>query len=103
MKKINLDLLLKTFENDFEQIFGLFYDNGLYTVKEDGCVVDEDGNYYGNTNEHKKEMIRNTFGVVLFYVVLIIGVFLIDARMNQIDNQKSAIEPLTQIAQKQNR
>lgn len=53
--------------------------------------------------EHKKEMIRNAFGVVLFYVVLIIGVFLIDARMNQIDNQKSAIEPLTQIAQKQNR
>ena len=50
-----------------------------------------------------KESVKNTIGVILFYGLIVLGVVLINARMEQLNQQKSAIEPLTQIAQKQNR
>lgn len=51
--------------------------------------------------EQKKEKIMNIAGVVMFYSMIVIGVFLINARFEQIDDQtKSATEPVTHIAQK---
>lgn len=36
----------------------------------------------------KKEKARNIVGVVLFYIVLVAGVFFIDWRMGQIEDQQ---------------
>lgn len=50
--------------------------------------------------EQKKEKLMNIVGVIAFYTAIVLGVFLINARFKQIDNQqKSATEPRIQIAQ----
>lgn len=48
--------------------------------------------------KQKKEIIRNVIGVVMFYLVLIAGVLLIDARLKNIDQQKNADVVATQTA-----
>ena len=48
--------------------------------------------------EQKKERIRNIIGVVMFYLVLIAGVLLIDARFKYLDQQKNADVVATQTA-----
>ena len=50
-----------------------------------------------------KESTKNIIGVILFYLVLIAGVLVIDYKFSHEEQQKSAIERLVQIAQKQNR
>ena len=50
-----------------------------------------------------KESTKNIIGVILFYLVLIAGVLVIDYKFSHDEQQKSAIERVIQIAQKQNR
>lgn len=50
-----------------------------------------------------KESVKNTLGVILFYGLIVLGVVLINARMEQLNQQKSATEPTTHIAQNNNR
>jgi hypothetical protein len=50
-----------------------------------------------------KESTKNFIAVVLFYLVLISGVLTIDYTFSKEEQQKSAIERVIQIAQKQNR
>lgn len=50
-----------------------------------------------------KESVKNTIGVVILYGLIVLGVVLINARMEQLNQQKSATEPLTHIAQNQQR
>lgn len=49
-----------------------------------------------------KESTKNFIAVVLFYLVLIAGVLTIDYKFSYDEQQKSAIERVIQIAQKQN-
>ena len=49
-----------------------------------------------------KETTKNIIGVMLFYLVIITGVLAIDYKFSHEEQQKSAIERVIQIAQKQN-
>ena len=40
----------------------------------------------------KKEKFLNILGVVLFYLLIIVGVILVNARMEQINNNNSVVE-----------
>lgn len=48
--------------------------------------------------EQKKERIRNVIGVVMFYLAIVVGVLLIDARFDYLDQQKNADVVATQTA-----
>ena len=50
-----------------------------------------------------KESTKNIIGVILFYLVLVAGLLTIDYKFSHEEQQKSAIERVIQIAQKQNR
>lgn len=50
-----------------------------------------------------KESVKNTLGIILFYGLIVLGVVLINSRMEQLNQQKSATEPVTHIAQNNNR
>ena len=62
--------------------------------------------YQNDTLERRvymKKSTKNIIGIILFYLVLIAGVLAIDYKFSHEEQQKSAIERLVQIAQKQNR
>lgn len=72
-----LELLKKQFENDLDAVFDFLYEAGFIDVKEDGCVVDSDGNCYGNKNYDNLELIIEDFldnsgvGIDDIYVALV--------------------------------
>lgn len=47
-----------------------------------------------------KEKILNATAVLAFLLVIVIGVVLVNARLEHLEQQKSASEPPTQLAQK---
>ena len=49
-----------------------------------------------------KETTKNIIGVILFYLAIVAGVLAIDYKFSHEEQQKSAIERLIRIAQKQN-
>jgi hypothetical protein len=49
-----------------------------------------------------KETTKNIIGVILFYLAIVAGVLAIDYKFSHEEQQKSAIERVIQIAQKQN-
>ena len=72
-----LELLKKQFENDLDAVFDFLYEAEFIDVKEDGCVVDSDENYYGNKNYDNLELIIEDFldnsgvGIDDIYVALV--------------------------------
>lgn len=51
--------------------------------------------------QQKKEKIKSILGVTIFYLIIIFGVIAINARIEDLNQQKSANEPVIQIAQNQ--
>ena len=51
--------------------------------------------------KQKKEKIKSILGVTIFYLIIVVGVIAINARMEDLNQQKSANEPVIQIAQNQ--
>lgn len=56
-----LELLKKKFEDDLNAIFDFLYEAKFIDVKEDGCVIDQDNNYYGNIKYDNLETIIEDF------------------------------------------
>ena len=51
--------------------------------------------------QQKKDKIKSILGITIFYLIIVVGVIAINARMEDLNQQKSANEPVIQIAQNQ--
>ena len=46
-----------------------------------------------------KQGVKDVLGILLFYLILVLGIIALNARFEYLNQQKSAIEPDIQIAQ----
>lgn len=46
-----------------------------------------------------KESVKNVIGIVVFYVIIVVGVIAIDCRLGNLEQTKSADESVVQTAQ----